>query len=202
MTCAGVLAITGFAASGRVPSTVSLTDLDSLRVRQLIVVDDSGTVRARVGGNLPDAVIRGHLVHRGDRAAGVLLYDNSGIERGGYVTFDKSGTVALTLDTRWQQVAILAADSADNSGGAARLWRDRDWVEMRVDEGGPHFTAGKDGSVAFMAPTMTAGEAGAMCSALKGEVAQVKPPPPPSAVLQACKAHAPDGVCRKCLGLP
>jgi hypothetical protein len=115
LACAGALAITGFAGRGGAeapPATVA----DSLRVRELIVVDDSGTVRARVGGNLPDAVYHGRRAHRGDQAAGVLLYDKDGLERGGYVTFDRWGVVALTLDNRGQQVAIFGADSTPNAG--------------------------------------------------------------------------------------
>jgi hypothetical protein len=202
LACAGVLVLVGFAGRESIVPLASPTTTDSLRVRELIVVDDSGTVRARVGGNLPDAIIRGKRVSRGDRAAGVLLYDNTGTERGGYVTFDRSSTVALTLDTRGRQVALFAADSTEDSGAAARLWRGQDWTEMRVDEGGPHITVGRNGSVVVMEPMMTAVDAAAMCTDLKREVAQVKPPPSATAVLEACKAHAPDGVCRKCLGLP
>jgi hypothetical protein len=199
---AGILVITGAAKPMSIASVALQASMDSLRVRELIVVDDSGTVRVRVLGNLPDAVIRGKRVMRGDRAAGVLLYDRTGTERGGYVTFDRSGTVALTLDTRGKQVAILAADSAEESGAAARLWRGKDWTEMRVDEGGPHVTVGRNGSVVVMEPSMSAADASAMCTDLKKEAARVKPPPPSRAVLDACKAHATDGVCRKCLGLP
>lgn len=198
--CAGLLAMTGFAGRGRGATQPPV--VDSLQVRQLLVVDDAGTVRARVGGNLPDAVYQGRRVRRGDQAAGVLLYDKEGLERGGYVTFDRSGVVALTLDNRGQQVAIFGADSTPGAGATARLWRGRDWVEMKVDQAGPHFTAGRDNAVAFMQPAMTDADGQAMCTELKGEVAQVKPAPPTSAVLEACKAHAPDGVCRKCLGLP
>lgn len=201
LACVGVLAITGF-AGWRGDATRPAVVADSLLVRELIVVDDSGTVRARVGGNLPDAVYHGRRVRRGDQAAGVLLYDKEGLERGGYVTFDRSGVVALTLDNRGQQVAIFGADSTPNAGATARLWRGRDWAEMKVDQAGPHFAAGRGGAVAFMQPAMTDADGRAMCAELKGEVAQLKPAPPSSAVLEACKAHAPDGVCRKCLGLP
>lgn len=201
LACAGALAITGFAGrSPAVPGPSIVTD--SLRVRELIVVDDSGTVRARVGGNLPDAVYHGRRARRGDQAAGVLLYDKDGLERGGYVTFDRSGVVALTLDNRGQQVAIFGADSTPGAGATARLWRGRDWAEMKVDQAGPHFAAGRSGAVAFMQPPMTDADAQAMCTELKKEVARVKPAPSTSAVLEACKSHAADGVCRKCLGVP
>lgn len=202
LACAGALAVTGFARSGGQPDPTMAAALDSVRVRELIVVDDAGTVRARLGGNLPDAVYHGRRMHRGDQAAGVMLYDKDGLERGGYVTFDRSGVVGLTLDNRGQQVALFGADSTPGSGATARLWRGRDWAEMKVDQAGPHFGAGRDGAVAFMQPAMTDADGKAMCTELKGEVAQLKPAPPTSAVLEACRSHAPDGVCRKCLGLP
>jgi len=175
---------------------------DSLRVQELIVVDTAGVVRARIGGNLPDAVIDGHRVVRGDNAAGVLLYDRSGTERGGYVTFDKSDVVGLTLDNHGNQAALFAAGPKPGEGAAARLWRQRDWAELRADDTGPHISVGRNGSVSFLAPPMSDSDAARMCSDLKGEVAQVKPPPPAKAVLDACRAHAPEGVCRKCLGRP
>src|SRR5437763_10855024 len=59
----------------------------SLRVRELAVVDDHGIVRVRIAANLPDPVIRGKRVSRGDPATGVMLYDRTGQERGGYLTF-------------------------------------------------------------------------------------------------------------------
>src|SRR5436305_8922399 len=82
----------------------------SLKVSELVVVDPKGVERVRIGGDLPDAVINGRRVPRGEKASGVLIYDATGQERGGYVTFDPSGNAALTLDTRRQQVVLLAAD--------------------------------------------------------------------------------------------
>ncbi|MDQ6770202.1 MAG: hypothetical protein M3Z54_09465 [Gemmatimonadota bacterium] len=195
----GAAVLSGFT----VPVTpTTQAPLDSLRVRQLIVVDTDGTVRARVGANLPDAVLRGRRLPRGDVAAGVLLYDHTGMERGGYVTFNTSGSVALTLDTRERQVALFAAGPGPDDGAAIRLFRQQDWAELKVDDGGPHVSVGRGGALAFMQPEPTASEAAGMCTELKAEVARVKPPPPTAAVLAACKAHASDGVCRRCLGLP
>lgn len=195
---AGAAVVTGF----RVPTAPATAPLDSLRVQQLIVVDTDGTVRARVGAHLPDAVLGGRPLPRGDVAAGVLLYDHTGTERGGYVTFNASGSVALTLDSRERQVAIFGAGPGPNDGAAVRLFRNNDWAELKVDDGGPHVSVGRAGALAFMQPEPTATEAAGMCSELKAEVARVVPPPTSAAVLAACKAHASDGVCRRCLGLP
>src|SRR5205085_4707750 len=56
-----------------------------LTVSQLDIVDSKGVVRARLAGNLPETYANGKAIGRG--AAGMLLYDASGTERGGYVTF-------------------------------------------------------------------------------------------------------------------
>src|SRR5207302_5200738 len=90
--------------------TVSAQTPQPLTVSELNVVDRDGTVRVRLGGELPDAVINGKRVPRGQRAAGVLLYDDTGVERSGYITFAPSGNVALTLDTRKNQTASFVAD--------------------------------------------------------------------------------------------
>ena len=193
------LGITGFRTLSATSRLSAAGIADSVLVRELIVVDDSGTVRARVGGNLPDANYHGRRMRRGDHAAGVSLYDRDGLERGGYVTFDRSGVVALTLDNRGQQVAIFGADSTPGAGATARLWLEKDWAEMKVDQAGPHFAAGRNGAVVLMQPSMNLHDAGAMCTELKNEVALIRPPLSPSAVLEACRAHAADGVCRKCV---
>ena len=67
---------------------------NSVRVRQMrvpplrdVVVDGKDVIRARLGGDLPDAVMAGRRVSkRGSKAAGVMLYNEEDIERGGYVT--------------------------------------------------------------------------------------------------------------------
>ncbi|UCF04886.1 MAG: hypothetical protein JSV33_13325 [bacterium] len=84
----------------------------SLRVTEFVVVDEAGVERVRVGGNLPDAVIAGKRVPRGERAAGVLLYDGIGQEHGGYVTWEPSGNVGLTLDSRKGQATLFVAGAA------------------------------------------------------------------------------------------
>src|SRR5437764_13938485 len=92
----------------------------SLRVRELVVVDDHGVERVRIGANLPDPVIRGKRVSRGDPATGVMLYDRTGQERGGYVTFERGNQIALTLDHTDVQSALFVA--APEGGAVLRLY--------------------------------------------------------------------------------
>jgi hypothetical protein len=172
---------------------------DSLRVREVVIVDAKGVERVRLGTHLPDAVINGRRVSRGEDAAGILLYDDLGQERGGYVTFSPSRNVALTLDTRQHQAALFVADSS--GGAAARLWRNDDWVEMRADEEGARLSVGQHRKLVFQQPTMTAAQAAAGCSDLKAELKQIKQQPPIEQILDECMMHMSGAVCRRCLGV-
>ena len=126
----------------------------SLRVSELVVVDPKGVERVGLGGDLPDAVIGDKRVPRGEKAAGVLLYDGSGQERSGYVTFEPSGNVGLTLDTRKGQVAYFVAGA--DSGSALHLWHGGDLVELRSDADGSRLTAAKAGQVVSQEPAVAA----------------------------------------------
>lgn len=203
-TTLGVAAMISVLAGFVLPrSPVAGTYADSLRVRELAVVDAHGVVRARLGGNLPDAVGRlGRRIPRGDDASGLLIYDDKGIERGGYVTFDNSGVAALTLDSRGPQVAIFAADSTPGSGAALRVWGRKAWAEIKVDEGGPHLAAARDDKIEFFEPPATSLEQAAFCNELKGEVAKVPQRPADDVILAACRAHRSEKECTLCLHKP
>jgi hypothetical protein len=103
----------------------------SLRVTELVVLDSKGVERVRIGGELPDALIGGKKVPRGQKAAGVILYNGRGQERSGYVTFEPSGNVGLTLDSNKSQVAYFIAGR--DSGSALQMWEGRDTIELRSD---------------------------------------------------------------------
>ena len=87
----------------------------TLRVRQLIVVDERGIERVRIGAPLPDPVIEGKRSKRDDSIAGILIYDRDGDERGGYVTDNSAGNAFLTIDSKRQKQVTLVAYPA---GGA------------------------------------------------------------------------------------
>ena len=80
------------------PTVASVPREDSIRVRELVVVDANGTPRVRIAAPLPDPIMLGKRFKRGDAVSGLLLYDAEGNERGGYVTGDEGRDVALTLD--------------------------------------------------------------------------------------------------------
>ncbi|NIM02069.1 MAG: hypothetical protein GTN89_15065 [Acidobacteria bacterium] len=173
--------------------------VDILRVAEIVIVDNNGVDRVRLSGQLPDAVINGKSIPRGEKAAGILLYDDTGQERGGYVTFSPSGNVALTLDTRKQQVALFAADAED--GAVARLWRGKDWVEMRTDAGGARLSIGRSDELVVQEPAISEIQAKEICSNLIGELEKLDERPSSEVVLRACKQRMTDSLCRSCLGL-
>lgn len=191
------VAVTAFTVGPPSPRTIVS---DTVRTRSLIVTDGAGVSRVIIGAPLPNPVVNGKLVSRGDEADGIVLNDAAGRERSGYVTFAKYGVVALTLDTRSTQAAMFAADSMD--GAVARLWRGADWVEMKADQGGPHLSAGRDNGVAFFMPSPTGAEAARACGEFKEEGARATPPLSTATLLAFCKKHRPDGECRRCVGLP
>ena len=166
--------------------------IERLRVRELAVVDAKGVVRARLGGSLPDAVIAGRRMPRGEQAAGLLLYDDTGQERGGYVTWEPSGNVGLTLDTRREQVALFAADP--EAGCALRLWNGDDSIELRAgDDAGPRWTVAVDGEVLLQEPSVqVSGEA---CDAYHRALETMTL----DEVLRICRQRFSAEACRACL---
>lgn len=162
----------------------------SLRVSELVVVDPKGVERVRIGGDLPDATINGKRVPRGEKAAGVLLYDTTGQERSGHVTWE-SGNVGLTLDTRKGQVALFAAGL---EGSVLSVWHGKDSVEIRSDEDGSRITALQDGRIATQQPSNIK-MASESCDDYRGVRAR-------SSVQQAmssCQRRFSESVCRLCL---
>lgn len=175
---------------------------DELRLRTLSIVDDQGVERVRIAGQLPDAVIDGKVVPRGDEAAGVLIFDDGGQERGGYVTFRNSRNAVLTLDTRKGMVAMLAADSAD--GAALKLWGAgfTNWVDLRAAASGARMTVARANGIVVQQPAMSDPDTEMVCRELKGELAQLKEPLSPEDALRACQQHMTEGACRRCLQVP
>jgi hypothetical protein len=88
-----------------------------LTVRGLVVVDERGVERVRLGAPLPDPITGGKRVPRKGVVSGILIFDADGDERGGYVTSDASGDAFLTLDAKNVQQALFLA----NRDGGANL---------------------------------------------------------------------------------
>ncbi|QNK01399.1 hypothetical protein [Dyella telluris] len=69
-----------------------------IRAHRIYAVDDTGTVRVRVGEDPPGG-------NRKSRVAGLVVYDTTGIERGGLATM-ANGSVALGLDAQHSEKGV------------------------------------------------------------------------------------------------
>ncbi len=170
-----------------------------LTVAEVDIVDAHGVIRARLGADLPDAVLNGKRVSRQQKPSGLLLYDDTGQERGGYVTFTPGRQVALTLDARDRpgQVAILVADP--DGASALTLSNGNDLVELRTDEElGPSVHVTKNNRVAFHQPPQALDRIAKseMCTELRGALKSVTR----DQVLTVCRQRASEEACQACLG--
>lgn len=167
-----------------------------LTLSELVIVDSKGKVRLRLGGNLPDAVVNGKVKPRGQQAAGLLLYDGTGQERSGYVTFEPSGNVALTLDTRTSQVATFVAGPDGSGTSALQLFSGGSAIELRNDEDGPSIHAVNRKQVVFHEPPVENPRGTELCKALQ----EAKKQASIAQLLDACRARTSEAACQACLG--
>jgi len=128
----------------------SLQKPQTLRVRQLAVVDEHGTERVLIGAPLPDPMILGKRHRRDGPVSGLIIADSTGTERGGYVTSDHGDNALLTLDGQGHQTVLLLAE-ADGST-LFRIWdKDKGSVTMGV-LGDPFLNLKRNGIPVFIAP--------------------------------------------------
>jgi len=173
------------AAAPKKPNVLTVSEVD--------VVDEKGVIRARLGGDLPDAVVNGKVMHRGSKVAGLMLYDDTGQERGGYVTFS-TGYVGLTLDSKKEQTALFVA--SPRGGTALKMWDAGQLVDLRVDaDDGPTIHAVRNKRVAFHVPQPVNFEKGAACGELRKALKTI----PRAEVLDACRARTSEEACQACL---
>lgn len=104
------------ATSGLVTITSAQSPVQRLTVRELTIVDEKGVPRVRLAAPLPDPIVLGKRVPRQGVVSGVMLYDEDGDERGGYVT-ESHGDVFLSLDAKQSQQAVFVG----NRDGGANL---------------------------------------------------------------------------------
>lgn len=147
-----LLALGGGAIAG---NSIRNAVFDSVKAREVVVVDGKGVIRARLGGDLPDAVMAGGRVSkRGSKAAGVMLYDEEGIERGGYVTQDEGSNVMLTLDSKYRQAALFVAGPDQAQASAMKLWTAGSSIELRSDSNGSRLSVADKGGVTHQQPVI------------------------------------------------
>ncbi|WP_028101795.1 hypothetical protein [Pseudoduganella violaceinigra] len=149
LALAGGVAVAGAAVQDAV--------FDSIRAKELVVVDSKGTVRARVGGDLPNGVMAGGRVsNRGTKAAGMIIYDEEGIERGGYITADEGSNAMITLDSKHRMAAIMVAGPDESQSSAMSLITKASTIEMRADDNGSRLTMSDKDGVKLQQPAIAA----------------------------------------------
>jgi hypothetical protein len=128
-------ALIGMVLSWAMPEAFAQTQKTDgiLTVRGLIVVDERGVERVRLGAPLPDPMVRGKRVPRQGVVSGLLIADADGDERGGYVT-EAHGDAFLTLDAKQGQQTIFIANR--DGGANLSVWsganRNDNYVSIRA----------------------------------------------------------------------
>jgi hypothetical protein len=80
-------------------TTIAVPDTDRITARRIDIVDDNGVIRMTLSGRTPAPIIDGIQYRRAFNVAGLVLYDETGSERGGFGTADVAGGMAvLALD--------------------------------------------------------------------------------------------------------
>lgn len=115
----------------------------TIQAKDITIVDQNGVVRARMSGDMPDATMFGGRVSkRGAQAAGFMIYDKDGIERGGYVTFDHDNAM-LSLDSKYHMVASLIAGPSKDGTTVLNLSAEQHGMELRSDSDGARLSVNK-----------------------------------------------------------
>lgn len=185
-----VLALAGGAAVAG--AAVKDAVFDSIKAKEVVIVDAKGTVRARMSGDMPDAVMAGGRVSkRGDKAAGFMIYDAEGIERGGYITNDKEGNAMITLDSKHRMSAIMVAGPDESQAVALSIITKGSMLEMRGDVNGSRLTMVDKDGVKFQQPAI-ASLAPETCSSFR-DIEKKEPGK------RWCQKRFSDSACQACL---
>lgn len=158
------------------------------------MVDAQGTIRARMSGDMPDAVMAGgRVARRGTKAAGFMIYDEEGIERGGYVTMDTGSNAMLSLDSKHHMVAhmVVGPDTGQDEASALRLGGTSRALEFRVDSNGARMSTETNRQVVSQSPEILP-LSPATCQQMQAYEKQYPGK-------NVCRARYTEAACGKCL---
>ncbi|KQW93860.1 hypothetical protein ASC94_14950 [Massilia sp. Root418] len=187
---AGLLLLAG--GSAIAGASLKNAIFDSVRAKEVVVVDGKGIVRARLGGDLPDAVMAGgHVAKRGSKAAGMIIYDEEGIERGGYVTQDEGSNAMITLDSKHRMAALMVAGPDPTQDSALTLITKNGGIELRSDSNGSRLSVTDKSGLTYQQPAITRLQPDS-CTYYKG--LELKYPGK-----RLCQARFPEAACNACL---
>lgn len=169
---------------------------DRVVAKDITVVDAGGIVRARMTADAPDAVMAGgHVSKRGTKAAGFLIYDEQGIERGGYVTMDVGSNAMLSLDSKHRMLANMIAGPEESGTSVLNLrGGDKRQLELRVDSDGGRMSASAGGRVELQLPEILK-LAPETCSHWKDLDARYPDE-------NVCRSRFGEAACKACTGHP
>jgi len=106
-----------------------------LRVRGIVVVDEKGTERVWIGAPVPDPLIMGKRHPRGGNASGIVLLDEEGNERSGYLTTNGYPNVMFTLDGMDQQHVLFLNEPQGTP--SLTMWKGDNRLQLGVGDSAP-----------------------------------------------------------------
>jgi hypothetical protein len=136
----------------------AITQNSVLRVRGLVVVDENGTERVQIGAPLPNPLGLGKRSKRMGAVSGILLMDDEGNERSGYVTSDVAGEVFLTLDNVGGQTAMFYANPHTGSQLYVQDTDNGNFIELNATGKNPAIKLVRQGKTVFQAPDSGGGK--------------------------------------------
>lgn len=131
-----VLSVGMAARAALAPPTVKSDSTGGiLTVRGIVVVDGNGVERVRIEAPLPDPLVLGQRFPRGGAISGILLFDDEGNERSGYVTSDGYPNVFFTLDSLARQHVLFMTEPQGEP--TLRLWDGASACMLSASADGP-----------------------------------------------------------------
>jgi hypothetical protein len=140
-----------FLVFGSIEKVSSEEQPKSLTLKSLTIVDDKGTERVVISGSIPEPIILGKRMNTGRKAGGILLYDEEGNERSGYITADGYPNVLFTLDSLSRQQTLFMTEPQGST--AFWVWGDNQ-NEFKVTIGSetPKVEVIKNGKPTLVSP--------------------------------------------------
>ncbi len=124
---------------------------DTLRLRKLVIIDEKGVERVIIAAPVPEPITLGKRFSRGGNSSGILLFDEEGNERSGYVTTDGYPNVLFTLDSIARQQVLFMTEPH----GSTALWiwdQNNNSFQLNVGGESPNLKLIKDGKEMFAQP--------------------------------------------------
>ena len=180
-------------------NTINVSHFDELSTQKLTVIDKNNNARVIVSGDVPDPIIRGKSVSRGNTAGGIIIYDQDGDERAGLITTNDANNVMLALDTKDAMTARLAV--GPEGGTAFKLFESGYVLEMLINSASANLTVSKDGSV-IQQFIETSAIPPQICELFKSGIKSEHPEGqafPRETVLGACLKRFTADACEPCL---